>query len=913
MMVIMKNLTIGIALLAGLASIKAEAAITYVAASANGANDTSLQLFVNASGQANDLLIAQVSLRGGGCNAITSVPAGWTLVRCDASGTNLMQAMYWKVATAADIAQSFAWGFSATRRAAGGITIYRGVNTTAPIDTHSGQANASSTTATVPAVTTTLANDMLVAMIAADKALPPLIGTPGGMTQRYVIDSQGGNNGVSAEVADVVQAVAGYSGNKLATIITAQVSIGQMVALKAGVSASLHHLQIESPSPAAGITCTPTSLTVRACQDAACSVAYTGGVSGALTATGTPAVNWDGTTGGASGAGFVIANGSSTVTKKVQVATPGNVSFGIAATPSPAPSSAATCNFGSPSCNYSAADAGFLFDVPNHVSEVLQNVNISAVKKSDSSLACVPAFASVTKALTLTCGYSNPATGTLPVRVGGIAGALNVTKNPASACDAIGSAISLTFNASGIASTTVQYSDVGQMVLGARYAPTSGTEAGLVMTGSDNFIAAPASFAFSGVTASPIKAGENFTATVSAKNVAGNVTPNFGKETVAESVTLSLASRVAPSGANDCVNGPCTGMLAGNVTLPWAGGADGDGAATASNLTYSEVGQITLAATLASGSYLGSGLTATGTSAVVGNFVPAYFDTTVTKSCGSFTYSGQPFRVSVTARNVAGGLTVNYSNLSGCSVCSKDVTLYDPTAVPNFNSTNLISASDFSHGVGTRNTVAYTFPVKATAPATITVRAVDGSVTPNVTSNVSTVTYPTHVEGSTLIRSGRVRLLNAYGSELLDLPVNMHAEYWNGAAWAMNAADTCTGDTMLDANNAVTMTLSNITLDPAKTCVWDSAFPGLSGAGCATAAATSKRYLEGATPGVGFVGDFNLWLKAPGAGNSGTVGVTAAVPSWLRYNWTGTVANPSARATFGIYKSAPIIYMRENY
>jgi MSHA biogenesis protein MshQ len=191
-------------------------------------------------------------------------------------------------------------------------------------------------------------------------------------------------------------------------------------------------------------------------------------------------------------------------------------------------------------------------------------------------------------------------------------------------------------------------------------------------------------------------------------------------------------------------------------------------------------------------------------------------------------------------------------------------------------------------------------------------RAVDASVSPNVTSNASTATYPSHVEAAAPMRSGRLRLLNAYGSERLDLPVTMNAQYWDGTTWALNTADTCTGDTTLNANNGVTIGLSNVTLDPTKTCVWDSGAPGLSGSGCAAAGVAIKKYKEGATPSLGFAGDFNLWLKAPGVGNSGAVGVSATVPSWLRYNWTGTVANPAARATFGIYKS-PLIYRRENY
>jgi MSHA biogenesis protein MshQ len=266
----------------------------------------------------------------------------------------------------------------------------------------------------------------------------------------------------------------------------------------------------------------------------------------------------------------------------------------------------------------------------------------------------------------------------------------------------------------------------------------------------------------------------------------------------------------------------------------------------------------------------------------------------------------------VTAKNTSGATTLNYANLPGCTACAKDVTLYDTADATNFNATNTLAATIFAKGVGSSSTVTYTFPSKKAAPATITLRAVDASVSPNITSNVSTVTYPSHVEAAAPMRSGRIRLLNAYGSERLDLPVTMHAQYWDGNAWMFNAADTCTGDTTLNANNAVTIVLTPVTLDPTKTCVWDSAAPGLSGSGCAAAGVPNKKYKEGATPSVGFTGDFNLWLKAPGSGNSGAVNVSATVPSWLRYNWTGAVVNPSARATFGIYKS-PLIYRRENY
>ena len=41
-------------------------------------------------------------------------------------------------------------------------------------------------------------------------------------------------------------------------------------------------------------------------------------------------------------------------------------------------------------------------------------------------------------------------------------------------------------------------------------------------------------------------------------------------------------------------------------------------------------------------------------------------------------------------------------------------------------------------------------------------------------------------------RQGRLRIGNAYGSELLDLSVPVQSQYWNGTAVVQNSADNCT-------------------------------------------------------------------------------------------------------------------------
>lgn len=556
--------------------------------------------------------------------------------------------------------------------------------------------------------------------------------------------------------------------------------------------------------------------------------------------------------------------------------------------------------------NLNFADSGFLFDVLNHVAEVSQSVTVSAVKKADNSLACTPAFASVSKSLTFSCAYANPVTGTLPVRVGSTA--LNSTGSASAACDAGGKAVSLNFNASGVATTTVQYADVGKMTLNA----THTTAGGVVMTGTDSFIAAPASFAFSAITAGPIAAGTNFSASVTARNAASTpaATPNFGKESTPESVNITFA-KCHPTGTNS-VNGLLSGGL----------GAFTNGLASASNLTWSEVGNIDLIATLASGNYLSSGLSATGNTGstgatcsggggagLVGRFMPHHFDTVVTQGCnvGGFTYSAQPFLVTVTAKNglASPTTTANYDGTANTSPnFAKAVTLSDGNAsTTGALSNTAVSSALFIQGVATTanppttaSSPLYAFTSRQTAPTVIKLRATD-------TDSVSSATGS---EGTTTVRSGRANLSNAHGSELLDLPVPFRVEYWNGS-WLKNTVDSCT--------TGVTLTLTDvITTDglvPGGTCVLDSGNPGLSGIGCAVAGVPPKRF---AVPPV--AADFLLWLKAPGVGKSGALNLTATVPAWLQFNWKGVGdVNPSSRVTFGVNaaKKSPIIYMRENY
>jgi hypothetical protein len=695
-------------------------------------------------------------------------------------------------------------------------------------------------------------------------------------------------------------------------------------------SCPLDHLLIQHAT-GTGLTCAASTLTVVACQDAACSSFYTGGISGTLSAAGAPTVNWDGTTGGAAGAGFVISSGSSSVTKNVQVATAGTVTFGVSAA-IPAPPSATTCNFGAPACTFTASTAGFIFSdtttgntyaIPAQVSGIATStLYLRAVQASTTNPAvCTPAIISSTTSVNMGYTCNNPAS----CQAGNLATITNTTTSTSTAIAPGGTAVSLSFDANGSAPITVRYDDAGQITLNNSLTVTPfGGATAITLTGSSNaYVVAPHHFGFSGVTAAPIKAGNNFDATVTAYNglATPTVTANFGQEGTAAGVTLSFTKCQPTDTGLPVVTS--VGNFTGNV------GAFTAGVASASNLNWSEVGNGDLTATLTGGSYLGSLLTATGNTGTggttcntggagnVGRFIPDHFITAVTDGCpgSGFTYSGQPFTIAVTAMNglVLPTTTVNYDGTANTSPnFSKAVTTTAWDAATGLISnpggalTNTsVTAADFTQGVATINatnvgpaTLApiFTFTTRATAPTSIRVRAVD----------TDTVSSSTFTEGTTGIRSGRAKLGNAHGSELLALPIPFRTEYWN-SGWVSNPADSCSGD----GSSGGTVSLS-LSASP-STCVQDTGNPGLSGAGCVAAGPSAQRYTEGSV--AGFAGNFNVWLKATGHNNTGAVTVTGNVPDWLKYPWGGAAAiNPSSRATFGVYKgSTEFIYMRENY
>lgn len=460
---------------------------------------------------------------------------------------------------------------------------------------------------------------------------------------------------------------------------------------------------------------------------------------------------------------------------------------------------------------------------------------------------------------------------------------------------------------------TFNYTDVGKIRLWVRYPATSTSPT--VAGSSSLFVVKPYSLVLTDIkqtalpfTANPsaanasgsrfVRAGESFSATVTAVNAscaaslssytllasipASCKTPNFGRETTPETVSISSA---LVTGLN-LTNNP-------GITNPTAFGTFSSASAIGTTFTWDDVGIIKLTPAISDGDYLGAGAVNATVSGNVGRFYADHFNVAVATKCAGFVYGGQPtpvapgepFTVTATAMNAKGVATSNFNSTSGFS---KSVNLSLATgggsgslyvdAVAGGN--GAIPASKFLAGVGTvafsdaTGRISYVFSVFPTIPTAITVHAEDAD-------SASGTALIAGANGSVSLRAGRLSLTNAYGSELLPLNVPLKVQYWTAGGWTTNLVDNCTALTVPTNGNAgLTNTLSTKTV-----------------------ASLSSPLVAG---------DSKMRLTAPGAGNAGVVDISGAIlrgtNTWL------TLSAPVARACFGACgPRSPVIYFRESF
>lgn len=903
-------------------------------------NGSRLSIDVPAGTVAGDVMIAAITASPSGV-PITA-PAGWTLVQdvVQPAGSGSRVATYYRVATAGEPA-NYAWALSSAHNgAAGGIVSYSGVDPLNPIDVSAGAATPSAATHTAPSVTTTVGGGMLVTVhaYASAAAWTP----PAGMSERVDIASRANNAaGVALEMNELLLGVVGASGTRTATAAgggSADVGGAVAIALRP-LNPGPHHIRIEHDGLAS--TCMPESITLKACANAACTAPhYTGSdVTGINLSPTTGAYTWS------PGSTVAILAGNGGVSSGITLArgNNGTAVLAIAGTPTPVPSYGYECfntaSGTSGDCNL-VYSGSFSFDVAHHAAGNRQIVTLTS---------CAGSFANTTRSVKFWSSYVNPATGSLSGRIvaGGAGNADCSTGYATLGTSAAGAtALSLTFGAGAApqASFSLCYPDAGELRLDARYDggfANTPPDPGVVILGNDNFIAKPDHFTVSAVRCTTADAahcgagalamgapGDNpaaadasggafmragdatqaaarFTATVTAKNAQDAATPNFGLESTPEGVQLS-ALLVAPAGGS-AGQLSCLGAVSGCV-VPGGAANFSNGATTISDLAWDEVGIVRLTPRLGDGDYLGTGDVSGTSSGNVGRFYPAQFAisaASLTHACtaaSGYTYFGEDgvrTDFTLSAENLGGTTTGNYTG----AFARLDPTVhasYGFTAATLPAGASLASGATAPSGTwsnGVANITArhqISRPTALTGPTTVTLGAAptDGDVPAAATPATL---------GDAILRYGRLQLLNAYGSELLELPMTLRAQYWSGSVWVANTDDSCTSISAPASGTGLTF--------------YPEVAPTAVGNHLSAGETTATVHASGRLS----AGDAALKFSRPGAGNSGYVDIAIplAARPWLQFPW-GTSAvnptglNPSGRATFGIFKSR-LIYSRENH
>jgi MSHA biogenesis protein MshQ len=697
---------------------------------------------------------------------------------------------------------------------------------------------------------------------------------------------------------------------------------------------TLDHIAVTTDS-GAKVACAPYTYHLKACANADCSVTYTkGGVSGVLAVSGTgltvlyPPL----TTSTASTTFSIGTSGTADVSVWARSASaiPRTATVALSSVLPLTTGAASTyCGMGlgsdtpttpGGSCDESIVNSALSLSVPDHVAGTSPALSLSAVKSNADASACTSLFSVPTVVpVTLSCGYSNPSTGTKSLTVAGVS--LN--------CGGPGALVSLSFNASGLASTTLNYTDVGTLSLSASLTGTAAPILGVVLSTltPSTFTAVPASLGVTLASTSQV-AGRAFSASVVGKITGGAVAPNFGKEGSSAADYLRLTWNKT-SGTNPGTFSGKGSENTSNALLGTAWSASSyAGASSVTDLMWTEVGTATLTPRYVGSTYngvalaplLGGALTGTASSI---SFTPDHFGLTVTQGCGSlFTYSGQPFTAKITAFNALGSAASNITtNYAGGLASAWTLAVSAGGSVLEGNFSQAVAASLFANGVATVNPT-LSFANKLTVPTAAILSATSGALTAVAT-------------GSTVnLRSGRLKVSNAFASSIdsrLDIPVQ--AQYWNDRkVWVQNNGDSCTtvprtaigltnfrdhkGSALTDgflpntAANVSGITISGgrgtLSLTPSPTATGISNFRAGSvdlsinlgsGAGTDSSCLASPPSSTGAQL---------PWLRSQNGGNGACAGVTGA-SSFLR--------DPSARVTFGVFQpeSQRAVFSREMY
>jgi Bacterial Ig domain len=172
---------------------------------------------------AGDLLLATLEVDED--PATVTAPAGWTKVQdtlgAGGTGNAFHTQVWWKLAGSSEPA-SYTWTVSGSPWVDVGLLDYTNVNQTSPIDVSAGRDAGTTAAPATPSVTTTAANDLVVAVFVNFDSGTWTAGS--GMTKRYDFDSN--------EAQDALQATPGATGTKTATNTTSGPTTAEIVAIR---------------------------------------------------------------------------------------------------------------------------------------------------------------------------------------------------------------------------------------------------------------------------------------------------------------------------------------------------------------------------------------------------------------------------------------------------------------------------------------------------------------------------------------------------------------------------------------------------------------------------------------------------------------------------------------------------------
>jgi MSHA biogenesis protein MshQ len=188
-------------------------------------------------------------------------------------------------------------------------------------------------------------------------------------------------------------------------------------------------------------------------------------------------------------------------------------------------------------------------------------------------------------------------------------------------------------------------------------------------------------------------------------------------------------------------------------------------------------------------------------------------------------------------------------------------------------------------------------------------RDMDAASTGDCTSS-GTCTAAKIGGGTSIHRFGRLRLDNAVGSELLDLPIPARTEYWNGSVFITNTDDKCT--TIPSSSISLQNYQSNIT-NSSMSAQNNLSITGAFDSGKMNTSKLNIFKLKKPNPVPPGKGSVDVCIRL-GTSTTCNASSSANMP-WLQGKWnpgSSTYSDdPVSRATFGIYKGGPIIYLRE--